>query len=866
MTISVNPEISEKTSPMMLQWHACKTKADGALLLFRLGDFYEAFYADASTLAKELDITLTKRQDIPMAGLPYHTSEQYIDKLVSRGYRVAIAEQIEDPKETKGLVKREIVRIVTPGTLIHSSLLIENTNNFIGCLSLINQLFGLSILDLTTGECKVLEFPDFSSFRDECIRLKPKELLLSKKCFSSHEAAIQELKEELGFSLFIKEDSHFQFQYTYDFLTRHFSMQSLDGFGLKGMVSALSSAGALLCYVKDDLNLSIKHIQSIKRQELGQYMALDSTTLKHLEILENMHDKESKCTLLHHLDKTHTPMGGRLLKYWLSHPLLSPSSIEERQEAISFFIQFPSFKDLSNSLAKIKDLERLIIRLETGFGGPKDLLALRLSLEEAPTILSLLKDVSSSLLNTQVQNLCNISTLTEKLKKALQEDPPLRVSDGNVIREGFSLELDELRILCSDSQSWIAKYQTTLREETGIRTLKVGYTKAFGYYIEVSRAGAEKMPSSFQRRQTLVNTERFITNELKEYEHRVLSAEERIAGIEAALFQELRMEVLSYGAKIRLMAEAIAHIDCLSSLALCAIEYNYIRPKVDEGPIFHIEGGRHPVIEASLRSDTFIPNDVYLDSSDNRLFVITGPNMAGKSTFIRQVALLAILVQIGSFIPAKAAHVGIIDKVFTRIGASDNLARGQSTFMVEMAETASILHNATNRSLVILDEIGRGTSTYDGISIAWAVAEYLLTTEGKKAKTLFATHYCELIGLEEKIPGAVNYNIAVHESEKGIVFLRKIKRGGTDKSYGIHVAKLAGLPTPVLKKAESMLKALEKNAPKKSYLPKEEQLSLFSAPIESPFLTEIRNLDINQLTPMEALQKLFDLKKRVTYS
>ncbi len=863
MTTLIAQELSEKISPMMVQWHACKKKAQGALLLFRLGDFYEAFYEDATILAKELDITLTKRQDTPMAGLPHHTSEQYIDKLVARGYRVAIAEQIEDPKETKGLVKRDIVRIVTPGTLIHSSLLTEKNNNFIGCLSITNHIFGLSILDLTTGEFRVLEFTEFASFKDEFIRLKPKELITSKKCVSLYEKALHELKEELGFSFFTKEDSHFHLQYSYDFLIRHFGMQSLDGFGLKGMTSALSAAGALLSYVKDDLNLSVEHIHCIKKQNIDECMSLDSTTLKHLEILENMHDKESKCTLLHHLDKTKTPMGGRLLRHWLSHPLLSVLEIEERQESLAFLIRFTYLKELSTSLSKIKDLERLIIRLETGFGGPKDLLALRLSLEEAPVILSLFNDVSSPLLSKLVKNLKDISSLTEKLKAALQEDPPIRLSDGNVIRKGFSPELDELRSICANSQDWIARYQTTLREETGLKTLKVGYTKAFGYYIEVSRMQAEKMPASFQRRQTLVNTERFVTDELKEYEHKVLSAEEKIAGIEFALFQELRKEVLSYGEEIRLMAESIAQIDCLLALSLCAIEYGYIKPTVDEGSIFHIEGGRHPVIEASLRSDTFIPNDVYLDSSDSRLFVITGPNMAGKSTFIRQVALLAILVQIGSFIPAKSAHVGIIDKVFTRIGASDNLAKGQSTFMVEMAETASILHNATDRSLVILDEIGRGTSTYDGISIAWAVAEYLLTTEGKKAKTLFATHYCELIGLEEKIPGAVNYNIAVHESEKGIVFLRKIKKGGTDKSYGIHVAKLAGLPPSVLKKAEAMLRSLEKNAPKKSYLPKEEQLSLFTPPKENPVLSELRDLDINQLTPMDALQKLFDLKKRI---
>ncbi|MBS0627365.1 MAG: DNA mismatch repair protein MutS, partial [Verrucomicrobia bacterium] len=448
----------------------------------------------------------------------------------------------------------------------------------------------------------------------------------------------------------------------------------------------------------------------------------------------------------------------RLIKYWISHPLLSVEAILSRQEAIEYFRSYRSLSDLRSTLSKIRDLERLIMRIETSFAGPKDLLALRLSLEEIPLLSMLLSSASCPLILEQKEHLKDVSPLTQKLKEALKEDLPVKLSDGNIIKEGFHPELDELRKLCLDTQTWIAEYQTTLKEQTGIKTLKVGYTKAFGYYIEVSRGQAEKMPSSFERRQTLVNAERFITKELKEYEHKVLSAEEKIAGIEFFLFHELRKEISSYSKTIRDIASAIAIIDCLASLAKVSLDHLYVKPTIDTGFIFHVEGGRHPVIETQLRSDSFIPNDVYLDANDHRLFVITGPNMAGKSTFIRQVALIAILVQIGSFVPAKKAHVGIIDKVFTRIGASDNLSKGQSTFMVEMTETANILHNATNRSLVILDEIGRGTSTYDGISLAWAIAEYLLTTEGKKAKTLFATHYYALTQLEEKIPGAVNYN------------------------------------------------------------------------------------------------------------
>ena len=854
----------EKISPMMVQWHSCKKRAKDAILLFRLGDFYEAFYKDAHIIAKELNLTLTQRHDIPMAGLPFHTSESYIDKLVTKGYHVAIAEQMEDPKEVKGLVKREVVRIVTPGTVIQSSLLTENSNNFLGSICIINQTFGLSLLDLTTAEFKVLEFEHFSSLSDELIRIRPKELLLSEKTFSLHSTEWNDLKKEIGYSLSVKEDWHFQHQHTLDLLIRHFGVQSLDSFGLQGMTSAINAAGGLLSYISDDLGLSIHHIQTLKKEQSNKYMALDSATLRHLEILENKQDPSGTCTLLYHLDKTCTPMGGRLIKHWISHPLLSLESILARQEALEFFRSFPSLGDLRASLSKVRDLERLIMRIETSFAGPKDLLALRFSLEAIPSLAILLNSTTSPLLLEQKEQLRDVSPLTQKLKDALQEDLPVKLSDGNVIKEGFHKELDDLRKLCLDTQSWIAEYQTSLRESTHIKTLKIGYTKAFGYYIEVSRGQAEKMPSTFERRQTLVNAERFITKELKEYEHKVLTAEEEITNIEFTLFQELRKEISSYAKVIRHIASAIAEIDCLASLAKVALDHSYIKPIVNEGSIFHVEGGRHPVVEVELRSDSFIPNDVYLDANDHRLFVITGPNMAGKSTFIRQVALIAILVQIGSFIPAKKAHVGIIDKVFTRIGASDNLSKGQSTFMVEMTETANILHNATNRSLVILDEIGRGTSTYDGISLAWAIAEYLLVTEGKKAKTLFATHYYELTQLEEKIPGAVNYNIAVHESEKGIVFLRKIVRGGTDKSYGIHVAKLAGLPPYVLKRAQEMLKALEKNAPPKPKAPKEEQLSFFSLPPENPLLEEIRNIEINHMTPMEALQKLLEWKKRVS--
>lgn len=857
--------LEEKTSPMMMQWHACKKQAQDSILLFRLGDFYEAFYSDAILLAKELELTLTKRQEIPMAGIPFHTSEGYIDKLVGKGYRVAIAEQVEDPKQVKGLVKREVVRIVTPGTLINSSLLSEKSNNFIAAISLLNHTMGLSLLDLTTAEFKVFEFEHFSALADELIRLAPKEILISEKITKIHTDSLEDLTRELACSITLKEDWFFEHENAYHFLTHHFQVLSLDGFALKGMPAAINAAGALLSYVKDFLNVSIDHIHSIQKESSNEYMSLDSTSLKHLEIFESLYEKQSKSTLLNLLDQTKTPMGARLLKFWLTHPLLSLELITQRQDAIEFFMKFSLLNDVRKSLKEIKDLERLIMKIETGFAGPKDLLGLRLSLDEIPNLLCLLTKSTPSLLQHLLTKLNDVSSIRERIQATLHENPPFRVSDGLVIRPGFNPILDELRLISGNDHHWIAEYQSKLREETQIKTLKVSYTKAFGYYIEVSRGQAEKMPSTFQRRQTLLNTERFITPELKEYEYKVLSAEEKIASLEANLFQELRKEIALHSKTIREIASSVAQIDCLSTLADIALEFSYVRPTIDEGTIFHVLGGRHPVIEASLPNNTFIPNDTLLDSSNNRLFVITGPNMAGKSTFIRQVALIAILAQIGSFVPAKEAHVGIIDKVFTRIGASDNLSRGQSTFMVEMTETASILHGATDRSLVILDEIGRGTSTYDGISIAWAVAEYLLTTEGKRAKTLFATHYYELTELEGKIPGAINYNVAVHESEKGIIFLRKIVKGGTDKSYGIHVAKLAGLPPLVLKKAQEMLKSLEKKGSNPKITKKEDQLSLFTPldPSEIATLEQIRSLDINSITPLEALKRICDWKSAI---
>ena len=804
-----------KLSPMMLQWQECKKNAKGALLLFRLGDFYEAFEEDALLLSKELDLVLTKRQETPMAGIPAHTCEGYLDRLLAKGYRVAVAEQIEDPKMTKGLVKRAIVRVVTPGTVINSSLLSDKASNFLVSLTQVNTIFGLAILDLTTADFRVLECENETDLLDELSRLQPKELLISQKCLNHlsplFETAITCLKE-------VREEWHFDHQTATERLTSHFHIHSLDSFGLKGMTAAINAAGALLAYVKDDLTLSLDHVKSIHPRTLASYMSLDRATQRHLELVSPLHDKGT--TLLDILDQTVTPMGARLLKEWLLHPLLSVSAINTRYDQVEKFLNNPiKALELSQALKDIRDLERLIMRIQTGFASPRDLVGLRFSLEPLPQISAIISVLDMG-------SIPDLSSATSKIKEALIETPPLRLSEGGIFKSGYHAQLDELRTLKSDSQEWVLAYQLKLRDLTQIKTLRVGYTHAFGYYIEVSRGQSDKMPPEFQRKQTLINAERFTSPELKEFEHKILSAESLTLSLENELFISLRTDIASYGDIICKVAKTIASIDALLSLAKVAREGNYIRPLLDEGDHFMITEGRHPVIEASLQGETFIPNDLLLDEQKNRLLIITGPNMAGKSTYIRQVALIAIMAQIGSFVPATKVSLGIIDKVFTRIGASDDLSRGQSTFMVEMSETAHILHNATSKSLVILDEIGRGTSTYDGIAIAWAVADYLLAS--KKAKTLFATHYWELTHLANESIGAVNFNIAVHESEKGIVFLHKIVPGGTDKSYGIHVAKLAGLPFPVIKQAESMLLKLHSPIKSKTPPPKKElQLELF---------------------------------------
>lgn len=792
---------------MMVQWTECKKKSEGAVLLFRLGDFYEAFEEDAKIMAEVLDITLTKRHDIPMAGVPFHAAEAYIDTLVSKGYRVALAEQIEDPKQTKGIVGRDIVRIVTPGTSL--SYVPEQRNNFFASLTESGKQFGLAVIDLTTGEFKAAEFDTIEKLLSEVFNLKPSEILCADKFKYKHSAFFEEIKR--GFSPLVALEPEWKFEtdLTEGTLNAHFKTLSLDGFGLKGYFAAIGAAGALLAYLREGLSQPVFHIKELHTWSATDHLLLDRTTQRNLELTECLWDGSRKNTLLEVVDYTHTPMGARQLIKWVKQPLLSVEKITSRQEAISEFLAIAD--SMKESLSPVRDLERLVMKISSNLASPRDLGALKVSLLQIPTLKEYLKPFKSSLIQILDESLSPLTDLSNLLIKALVEELPLRLSEGGIFKEGYNPELDELFKLSSGSKEWLAQYQTELKELTGIKTLKVGFTKISGFYIEVSRGQAENVPAHFHRKQTLTHAERYLTPELKAYEEKILGAEEQITKLESSLFQALKEAVIPYIESIYHNAHAIAHLDALQSLAEAAKHWGWARPVVDNSLDLLIKEGRHPVIEAK-GSEPFIPNDTALNGGDTRLMLITGPNMAGKSTYIRQNALIVILAQMGSFIPAKEAKMGLVDKLFTRIGASDDLTRGQSTFMVEMTETANILHNATDRSLVILDEIGRGTSTYDGISIAWSVAEYLLTQAGSKAKTLFATHFWELTKLESRNLGAKNFTVAVHESAEEIRFLRKIIPGGTDKSYGIHVAKLAGLPPVMIERAKEILSHLEENA------------------------------------------------------
>ncbi|HRW58572.1 MAG TPA: DNA mismatch repair protein MutS [Chlamydiales bacterium] len=854
----------EKTTPMMQQWHYCKKKAKNALLFFRLGDFYEAFYEDAKIISNELSLTLTKRQDIPMCGVPFHASGNYIDKLLVKGFKIAIAEQMEDPKQTKGIVKRDIKQIISPGTVIESNLIEEKANNYFLSIAQVSETFGIAAIDISTGEFKIFEIDNKKDLITQLYRLKAKEFLISEKFLKDHLDIFENLKIHYSFTYSSIEKWRFNYEHAYESLIEHFQLHSLDSFGLKGLTAAINAAGALISYVKEDLNQSLQHITAISKESLSGYMGLDFSCMRNLELIEPLYAHNKNATLLSHLDQTSTPMGSRLLRNWVKQPLMDLNKIHERLEATENFIQADT-QTLHENLSLIRDIERLIMKIISGFAIPKDLIALKVSLKTIPQIKRELEKIPGTLIQKHQKELINLEQLTDYLETSIDDSPPIRVSDGNVIKRGYNTELDELRDIGKNSVHFINEYQNQLREETQIKNLRIKYNKIFGYYIEVSNGQTNKVPSSFSRKQTLVNAERFITEDLKEFEQKALLADEKIKILEQSLYQTVIEEILKYSHQIIETAKGIASIDALTSLAKVAKKHQYIKPCVDSSHKIEITEGYHPIIASQMNLGTFIPNDTTL-SDTNQLYLITGPNMAGKSTYLRQVALIVILAQIGSFVPAKKAHIGMVDKVFTRIGASDDLTRGQSTFMVEMSETANILNNASDRSLIILDEIGRGTSTYDGIAIAYSVIKYLLEQKGKKAKTLFATHYFELTDLEKTYPQVSNYNIAVKEIEGEITFLHRIEKGIADKSYGIHVAKLAGVPRYALQIAAQKLKELEKEEqPKKKK--QNQQLSLFAPPtpqpIEDLLKKKISSYNLNATTPIEAIQLLQSLQEMV---
>ena len=859
-----------KLTPLMNQYKSVKKDHQDCILFFRLGDFYEMFFDDAKEASKILDIALTSRQGAPMCGVPYHAAESYLSKLIAAGKKVAICEQVEDPKVAKGIVKRQVTRIITPGTSITSSDLGAKKSNYIGCLCRHEGLYGYAFMDVSTGEFRVTEFNDRSLLLDELQRTSPSECLIPESL--DEQSEIPRQLEGVISTVFNRcEDWMFDYDSCFAALTDHFRTHSLDGFGCQGMTAGITAAGALVCYIRDVLSQTLNQVTRIVPYVTSDFMVLDPTSLRNLEVLEPIRRGSQSHTLLSVMDETLTPMGGRLLAQWLRQPLVDSLEIRKRQDGIEELSEHQTV--LSNvrlPLRQMRDLPRLMSRIDSGYATPRDVVALKESLRIPPRIKEELVKFESAILKECRERLVAVDWLVELIERAVVNEPPAHAREGRIFKPGYSEKLDELRGTSRDGKSWIAAFQEKERDRTGIKSLKVAYNRVFGYYIEITNVYRDSVPPEYERKQTLVNSERYITPELKEYESKVLGAEEEIVALEATLFEELKKEASKATPEVQSISEAVAVLDILCSFAASALEKNYVKPLVNEGGRIWIEEGRHPVIEAAMVGERFVPNSVELDCEENQLLIITGPNMAGKSTYIRQTALLVLMAQVGSFIPAKKASIGVVDRIFTRVGASDELTRGQSTFLVEMNETANILNNATPRSLIILDEIGRGTSTYDGISIAWAVAEYLSSRPDKKAKTLFATHYHELTRLEGLFPGIKNYNVAVREWNNEVIFVRKIVPGGTDRSYGVHVAGLAGIPPTVVQRATEILQALEENSvkepefaarAKKRNMPAPQQLLLFTDR-PNPVIEELKQLDLDSLSPLEALMKLKDLKDK----
>ena len=779
------------------------------VLFFRLGDFYEMFYDDAKEVSQLLDLTLTKRQAVPMCGVPYHSADAYLAKLIRAGRKVAICEQMEDPAQAKGLVRREITRVVTPGTVLEESVLDSKLNNYLAGLCLDGATFGVAFFDLSTGAFWVEEGQGEAALIENLLRYGPSECVVPEDQRESYKKL---LGERVSAVLTGHDDWTFELDAATDLLRRHFKVMSLDGFGCNGLKSGLRAAGAVLHYVQKELRRPIDHVRQLRVKNPAHYMLLDETTIRNLDLVENR--AGAAFTVLGVLDATRTSMGSRLLRDWLVRPLTTKSEIDRRLDAVEAFTKNRRWlMDARESFSEIKDLERLIARLNAGTGNARDVKALGRSLAALPAVKGLAKAGGPSplpALTAEIESHIALQPdLVELIDRAIEEEPPIPVKEGGLIRKGYHAELDELRAAASTGRQWLAEYQIREQERTGIKSLKVRHNSVFGFYIEITKSNLDATPPNYIRKQTLVNAERFITPELKEYENKIMGAQDKSMALEYELFLEIRAQVVARTEEIQQTAAALAQLDALASLADRALALRYVRPQVSDDDAIAIREGRHPVIECLPNAERFVPNDTQLDGRANQIAIITGPNMAGKSTYIRQVAVLVVMAQVGSFVPAAEARISLCDRVFTRVGASDDLARGRSTFMVEMQETANILNNATPRSLIVLDEIGRGTSTFDGISIAWAVAEFLHNNAATKAKTLFATHYHELTDLSLTLPGVKNFNVLVRESGDRIAFLRKIVPGAADKSYGIQVARLAGLPVEVIGRAREILNNLE---------------------------------------------------------
>jgi DNA mismatch repair protein MutS len=863
---------------MLQQYFRLKAEYPDVLLAMQVGDFYEFYGPDAEIAARELEIVLTGREDgsngrIPMAGVPIHAYERYLAKLVQKGYRVAICDQIEDPKLAKGLVKRRVTRVLTPGTVVEDSMLDARANNYLVAAVLGDPIHGLGIVDVSTGEFLTTEIAGEGrqqKLLDELFRLQPAEVLVPE----DQEELVQTLREQLSATITPVPLGEWVGREGREILLRHFGVESLRGFGCEEFTRGLDAAALALRYLQQNQMTALEHIRTLATYSVERFMYLDATARRHLELTQNLMDGTRRYTLLASIDSTCTPMGARLLKRWLDEPLLEPEAIAARLDAVDALAQQSIRRDaLRQMLRPLADLERLAARASTGTANARDLVALRQSLQRLPALYAeadaLLRELSQppTLLATLAPRLAPLSDLCALLERALVDDPPADLKSGGVIRDGYDPELDRLRQVRTDGKQWIAQLEAKERQRTGISSLKVGYNAVFGYYLEVSKPHLNKVPADYIRKQTLANAERFITPELKEQEAILLGAEERINALEFELFSRVRNEVARCTPQLQSLAKAIAELDVLCAFAENAVRYRYVRPVVDTEDRIHIVGGRHPVVER-FSEKPFVPNDCRLDPTQ-RLIILTGPNMSGKSTYIRQNALITLMAHIGSFVPAEHAEIGLVDRIFTRVGARDELATGQSTFMVEMTETANILNNATPRSLVILDEIGRGTSTYDGLAIAWAVAEYL---HAIGCKTLFATHYHYLNELANRLEGVANYRVAVKEQGDRVVWLHKVLPGGTDRSYGVHVARMAGVPPEVVQRAEQILREFERRGvqgatqPPTSDAPtvrtKKLQLTLFEAE-EHPVLEALRALDITTLSPVEALLKLDELKRKL---